>query len=63
MLTFAEYSQAWDFRDTVVGQLQVDAYYNASKDPNAGSSSPLAVRVNQVGFTCAISHTAAHGCT
>ncbi|KAL0046688.1 hypothetical protein WJX82_007270 [Trebouxia sp. C0006] len=47
VLTFGEYSQAWDFRNSVVGQLQVDAYYNASKDPNAGNSSPLAVRVNQ----------------
>ena len=63
MLTFGEYSQAWDFRNTVAGQLQVDAYYNASKDPNAGNSSPLAVRVNQVGLTtCKISHTVAHGC-
>ena len=57
MLTFAEYSQAWDFRNTVAGQLQVDAYYNASKDPNAGNSSPLAVHVNQVGFKCLVSHT------
>ncbi|KAL0019993.1 hypothetical protein WJX79_010913 [Trebouxia sp. C0005] len=47
VLTFGEYSQAWDFRNTVAGQLQVDAYHNASKDPNAGNSSPLAVRVNQ----------------
>ncbi|KAA6409517.1 MAG: ABC transporter A family member 7, partial [Trebouxia sp. A1-2] len=47
VLTFGEYSQAWDFRNTVAGQLQVDAYYNASKDPNAGNASPLAVRVNQ----------------
>lgn len=47
-LSFAEYSQAWDFRNTLVGQLQVDMYNNASKDPNAGNASPLAVRVNQV---------------
>lgn len=62
MLTFGEYSQAWDFRNTVAGQLQVDAYYNISKDPNAGNSSPLAVRVNQVGFPDTTHHTVKQGC-
>ena len=46
--TFAEYSQAWDWRSTGLGQLQVDVYNNGSKDPDAGQSAPLGVRVNQV---------------
>lgn len=55
VLTFAEYSQAWDFRNTLAGQLQVDVYNNASKDPNAGNASPLAQRVNQVPLVAALS--------
>lgn len=48
-ITFGEYSQAWDFRTTVVGQLEVDVYSNTSKDPNAGNQGPpLNLRINQV---------------
>ena len=48
-VTFGEYSQAWDFRGTAVGQLEVDVYSNTSKDPNAGNQSPpLNLRINQV---------------
>ena len=47
-VSFAEYSQAWDFRNTADGLLQVDLYSNGSKDPDAGQSAPLGVRVNQV---------------
>ena len=46
--TFAEYSQAWDWRSTAQGQLQVDLYSNGSKDPDAGQNAPLGLRVNQV---------------
>lgn len=47
LLTFAEYSQAWDFRNTAVGQLRVDVYANSSKDPDVGNSAPLNLRINQ----------------
>ena len=53
-LTFAEYSQAWDFRSSSVGQLQVDVYSNSSKDPDVGNSSPLNLRINQVHPTICI---------
>ena len=54
LLTFAEYSQAWDFRNTAVGQLQVDVYANSSKDPDVGNSAPLNLRTNQVSATVGI---------
>lgn len=48
-VTFGEYSQAWDFRATAVGLLEVDVYSNTSKDPDAGNQSPpLNLRINQV---------------
>ncbi|KAL3145247.1 hypothetical protein ABBQ32_000991 [Trebouxia sp. C0010 RCD-2024] len=47
-VTFAEYSQAWDFRNTAVGRLEADIYSNTSKDQNFGSGAPpLNLRINQ----------------
>lgn len=54
-VTFGEYSQAWDFRNTAVGQLGVDVYSNTSKNPNFGTGPPpLNLRINQVCCTCSL---------
>ena len=47
-VTFASYSQAYDFKDTAVGALAVDIYTNSSKGLSGDRGPPMVARINEV---------------